>query len=503
MVFDMLLQGFVVSLTPGNLLACTVGVVIGTLVGVLPGIGTISAIALLLPFSSSMDSTASLIMFAGIYYGSKYGGSTTSILLNVPGEPASIVTCLDGYPMAQKGRGGAALAVAAIGSFIAGTMGVIGLMLFAPPLAQAALAFGPPEYFALALVGLILLANLTGTSAIKSALMVSIGIMLGTAGLDSLSGISRFTFGLGELDRGFDLSILAMGMFGISEIITVMTQPGSRIDKLKINIADLYPTKEEWRRSVMPMLRGSVIGFFVGLLPGLTATIASFISYAAEKRCSKRPFEFGHGAIEGVAGPEAANNSAVAASMVPILSLGLPFCAATAILISGFMLHGITPGPALITQYPSLFWGLIASMYIGNVLLLIINLPLIGLTVALLRTPLNILMPVVIVITLTGAYAINNSILDLVWVVGFGILGFLMRRTEFEPGPLIVGMVVGPELERGLVQGLIICDGSIWALITRPLAGTILAVGVVIVLYKLGKWLRRSDCVSIKSQEEA
>lgn len=497
-VLTMLLQGFIVSLTPGNLLACTVGVVIGTLVGVLPGIGTISAIALLLPFSSSMDSTASLIMFAGIYYGSKYGGSTTSILLNVPGETASVVTCLDGYPMAQQGRGGAALTVAAIGSFIAGTMGVVGLMLFAPPLAQAALAFGPPEYFALALVGLLMLANLTGTSAIKSALMVAIGIMLGTAGLDSLSGISRFTFGLGELDRGFDLSILAMGLFGISEIITVMTQPNTRVDRLKIRIADLYPTKEEWRRSVIPMLRGSVIGFIVGLLPGLTATIASFISYAAEKRCSKRPSEFGHGAIEGVAGPEAANNSAVAASMVPILSLGLPFCAATAILISGFMLHGIIPGPALITQYPSLFWGLIASMYIGNVLLLIINLPLIGLTVALLRTPLNILMPVVAVITLTGAYAINNSILDVVWVVGFGILGFLMRQAEFEPGPLIVGMVVGPELERGLIQGLIICDGSIWALITRPLTGIILAVGLSIVLYKFGRGV---SCVSNKRQK--
>ncbi|MEN6566765.1 MAG: tripartite tricarboxylate transporter permease, partial [Veillonellales bacterium] len=358
-VWSLLLQGFYISISPGNLSACIIGVLIGTLVGVLPGIDTVSTIAMLLPFSYGMDSTTALILFAGIYYGSKYGGSTTSILLNVPGEAASTVTCLDGYPMGQKGRGGAALAVAAIGSFIAGTIGVIGLTLFAPPLAQAALAFGPPEYFALALVGLIVLTKLTGTSILKSGLMAAIGVMLGTVGLDSLSGISRFTFGIGELDRGFDLSILAMGVFGIGEILTVMTQPEAHPEIPRLKIRDLYPNREEWRRSVPAMFRGGIAGFLVGLLPGPAATISSFVSYALEKRCSKNPAEFGHGAIEGVAGPEAANNSAIAATMIPLLSLGLPFCGATAILLSGFMIHGITPGPALITQQPELFWGLI------------------------------------------------------------------------------------------------------------------------------------------------
>ncbi len=487
-IFNLLLQGLGVSLVPTNLIACTVGVLIGTLVGVLPGIDTVSAIALLLPFSYGMNSTAALIMFAGIYYGSKYGGSTTSILINVPGEAASVVTCLDGYPLGQKGRAGAALAVCAIGSFIAGTIGLIGLTLLAPPLAQAALAFGPPEYFSLALVGLILLSKLTGTSKLKSALMAAIGVMLSTIGLDSLSGISRFTFGIDELDRGFNLSILAMGIFGIGEILTTMTQAKDNTPIPTVKLRDLYPTKEEWQRSLAPMFRGGIIGFLVGLLPGPAATISTFISYGLEKRCSKNPAEFGHGAIEGVAGPEAANNSAISATMIPLLSLGLPFCGATAILLSGFMIHGITPGPSLITQQPEIFWGLIASMYIGNVLLLIINLPLIGIFVQMLKTPLNILMPLVAVVTLTGAYSINNSIFDLIWIIFFGILGFLLRRTGFEPSPLIIGLVLGPELERGLTQGLIICDGNLWSMITRPLAGTILSIGAIVIFYNVVSW---------------
>ena len=490
-ILNLLLQGVSVSIIPANLLSCTIGVLIGTLVGVLPGIDTVSAIALLLPFSYGMDSTAALIMFAGIYYGSKYGGSTTSILINVPGEAASVVTCLDGYPMGQKGRAGAALAISAIGSFIAGTIGLIGLTLLAPPLAQAALAFGPPEYFSLALVGLILLSKLTGTSTLKSALMAVIGIMLSTIGLDSLSGISRFTFGIDELDRGFDLSILAMGLFGIGEILTAMTHADAKPDIPSVKFRDLYPTKEEWQRSITPMFRGGIVGFLVGLLPGPAATISSFISYGLEKRYSKHPEEFGHGAIEGVAGPEAANNSAISATMIPLMSLGLPFCGATAILLSGFMIHGITPGPSLITERPELFWGLIASMYIGNVLLLVINLPLIGVFVQLLKTPLNILMPLVAVVTLTGAYSINNSMFDLIWVIFFGILGFLLQRVGFEPSPLIIGLVLGPELERGLTQGLIICNGNIWTFITRPLAATILSLGFIVILYNFFTWFTK------------
>lgn len=494
----MLLQGFHTSILPANLLACAIGVVLGTLVGVLPGIDTISAIALLLPFSYGMDTTAALIMFAGIYYGSKYGGSTTSILINVPGEAASVVTCMDGYPMAQKGRGGAALTIAAIGSFVAGTIGVIGLTLFAPPLAQLALHFGPPEYFSLALVGLIVLTKLTGTSILKSTLMVTTGIMLGTIGLDSLFGISRFTFGISQLDRGFDLSIVAMGLFGIGEIITVMTHTTAPPPVPSVNFRDLYPTKEECRRSVPSILRGSITGFLVGLLPGPAATVSSFTSYALEKYCSKKPSEFGHGAIEGVAGPESANNSAICATMIPLLTLGLPFCGGTAILLSGFMIHGIIPGPALITQHPELFWGLITSMYIGNFLLLVINLPLIGLFVKFLNIPLNILMPLVAVLTLTGAYAINNSVFDLLWIVFFGVVGFFLNRTGLEPAPLIIGIVIGPELERGLIQGLIISNGSILQFITRPLCSSILGLGALFLLYHAIYFCHNSNYIKRK-----
>lgn len=485
----LLLQGFSISLIPGNLLACVFGILVGTLIGVLPGIDTISTIALLLPFSYGMDGTAALIMFAGIYYGSKFGGSTTSILMNVPGEAASMVTCLDGYPMAQRGRAGAALAVSAIGSFIAGTIGILGLTLFAPPLAQAALAFGPPEYFAVSLVGLIVLTNLSNASTLKAAFMAVAGVMLGTVGLDSLSGISRFTFGVSDLDRGIDLSILAMGLFGISEILNVMTR-GNLVYKVPtVRMAELYPSREEWRRSLPPMLRGGILGFLIGLLPGPAATISSFASYALEKRWSRRPEEFGKGAIEGVAGPEAANNSAVCATMVPLLSLGLPFCGATAILLSGFMLHGITPGPSFILQRPEMFWGLVASLYIGNLLLLIINLPLVGIFVQLLKTPINLLMPLIAAITFTGAYAVNNNVYDLIWLVVFGFIGFFLRRTGFDPAPLIIGLVIGPELERGLTQGLIISNGNIWTLVSRPLTASILAAGLVVVAYRLMRWI--------------
>lgn len=488
----MLMQGLYISATPVNLIACTVGVAIGTLVGVLPGIDTVTTIALLLPFSYHLDGTAALIMFSGIYYGSKYGGSTTSILMNVPGEAASVVTCLDGYPMAQRGRAGAALTVAAVGSFFAGTVGVVGLTLFAPPLARLALAFGPPEYFAIALVGLILLTKLTGTSMLKSALMAVGGVILGTVGTDFLSGINRFAFGIDELDRGFDLSILAMGVFGISEVLRVMTQTNAQYQVHSVRFRDLYPTKREWQRSIPAIFRGSLVGFLVGLLPGPVATVSSFLSYGLEKYCSKRPEEFGKGAIEGVAGPESANNSAICATMIPLLSLGLPFCGATAILLSGFVIHGITPGPALITQQPDLFWGLIASMYIGNFLLLIINLPLVGIFARILKIPPSILMPLIIILTLTGAYSINNSIFDIALVMIFGIAGFFLQRAGFEPGPLVIGLVIGPELERGLRQGLIICNGSIWQMITRPISSVILGVGVLILLYQVGKWLRTS-----------
>ncbi len=504
-IVTMLLNGFYVSILPANLLACIVGVLIGTLVGVLPGIGPVGTIALLLPFSFNLDATASLIMFAGIYYGSMFGGSTTSILLNVPGEASSVVTCLDGYAMAKKGRAGAALAIAAIGSLIAGTMGLIGLTFFAPLMSRLAVTFGPPEYFAIAVVGLILLMKFTGKSMLKSGLMVMVGIMLGTVGLDSLTGVNRFTFDVDELQRGVEFSIVAMGIFGVSEILDTLVQTNRETDVQSFKFRELYPNREEIRRSVLPIFRGGIIGFLVGLLPGPAATISTFVSYAVEKKQSKRPEEFGQGAIEGVAGPESANNAAASATMIPLLSLGLPFSASSAILLSGFLIHGIVPGPTLVTQNPDLFWGLIASMYLGNVILLIVNLPLVGVFTWILKIPINILMPIVLMITMTGAYSINNSIFDVALLILFGILGFFMKQADYEPAPLALGLILGPVLENGLAQGLIIGDGHIWFLFSRPISGTILWLGVGLLLFQLGKWLirRRMGNSASKAEKEA
>jgi len=487
-VTALLLHGFSVSMLPVNLLACTVGVLIGTLVGVLPGIGPVGTMALLLPFSFSMDVTTSLILFAGIYYGSLYGCSTTAILLNVPGEASAIVTCLDGYAMAKKGRAGAALAVAAVGSLIAGTMGLVGLSFFAPLMAGVAVTFGPPEYFAIAVVGLLILMKLTGTSMLKSGLMVVVGIMLGTVGLDSLTAVNRLTFGVDELQRGLEFSIVAMGLLGIGEILNTITQADSSATVHSVKFHELYPSEEECRRSIGPIFRGGIIGFLVGLLPGPAATVSTFVSYAVEKKKSKTPEEFGKGAIEGVAGPESANNAAASATMIPLLALGLPFSPAAAILLSGFMIHGIVPGPTLMTQNQDLFWGLIASMYIGNVILVIVNLPLVGLFAYILKTPIKILMPIVLIITFTGAYSINNSIFDLVLLLCFGILGFFMKQTGYEPAPLVLGLMLGPILENGLAQSLIIGDGSMWFFLSRPLSGTILWSGIALVMYSMIRW---------------
>lgn len=492
-VLQMLANGFDTCLTPANLLACTAGIIIGTIVGVLPGIGPVGTIALLLPLSMSMDAVSSIIMLSGIYYGAMYGGSTTSILLNIPGEASSMVTCIDGYAMAKKGRGGAALAIAAIGSFIAGTIGLAGLTLFAPLLSDCALYFGPAEYCAIAVLGLLILTKLTGNSMTKSILMVLIGVMLGTVGLDSLSGISRFSFNIDELQRGVEFSVLIMGLFGISEIIDTMISPVSKISLQKVRFRELYPTKEEWNKSVGPIFRGGVIGFLAGLLPGPAATISTFVSYVLEKRRSKYPEQFGQGAIEGVAGPEAANNAAASATMIPLMSLGLPFSPAAAILLSGFMLHGVIPGPTLVDDQPVLFWGLIASMYIGNVLLLVVNLPLVGIFANILKTPVNILMPVILAITMAGAYSINNSIFDLWLLILFGLLGFFMKRTGYEPAPMVIGMILGPILERGLVQGLIIGNGSLLYFVARPISGTILAAAALIIIYSLVRWLIKKN----------
>lgn len=477
------------AVTPYNLMACLLGAVLGTITGVLPGLGPTAAMAMLLPLSFGMDPSAGIIMLAGIYYGAMYGGSTTAILARIPGETASVVTCIDGYEMAKKGRAGAAMAVAAIGSFVAGTIGVIGLQFFAPPLARFAVRFGPIEYFALAVLGLILLSNLTGKSMLKTLLMVLVGIMLSTIGLDPREGVKRLTFGLTDLELGIDFSLVAMGLFGISEVLRVV---GSGVQQGYVKtprLRELYPTKEELRRSVLPMFRGGIIGFLIGFLPGPVNFISSLVSYQLEKKLSKHPEEFGKGAIEGVAGPESANNSASAGAMVPLLSLGLPFNSATAILLSGLLVHGVTVGPLLIRQHPDLFWTVIASMYIGNIALLIFNLPLVGVFASIMRVPAKILMPIIMLITLTGAYSIDNNIFDLWLVMVFAIVGYFAEKAGFDGAPLIVGLVLGRTLETGLRAGLVLTNGSIVQFFERPISGIMLGIAAAILLYRVFKYI--------------
>ncbi len=485
------MQGFAVSLTGPNLLACTIGVVVGTLTGVLPGIGVTGTMALLLPISFGMDLTTALIMFAGIYYGAMYGGSTTSILVNLPGEAASVVTALDGYQMAKKGRAGAALTVSAIGSFVAGTLSLVALTFFAPLLAKAALKFGPPEYFAIALFGLVILTNLTGKNPLKSLLMVLVGIMLSTIGMDALTGARRFTFNIPDLMGGIEFGVLAMAVFGINELFTILVEPNEPIKVGKISLRELYPNKEEIKRSIGPIFRGSILGFLIGLMPGPAGTLSSFGSYSLEKKWSKHPERFGHGAIEGVAGPESANNAASTAAMIPLLSLGLAFAPPAALLLTGFIVHGVQPGPTLITSHPNVFWGLVASMYIGNVILVVLNLPFVGVFASLLKTPARILMPIVMIITFTGAYATNNSLFDLALLLVFGLFAYFASKYGYSMAPLAVGLVLGSTIEKGMIQGMIICKGSFLELMKRPLAGTILALAALLVFLTLLKPIRR------------
>ena len=490
-IFTQLMQGFAVSLTGPNLLACTIGVVVGTLTGVLPGIGVTGTMALLLPISFGMDLTTALIMFAGIYYGAMYGGSTTSILVNLPGEAASVVTALDGYQMAKKGRAGAALTVSAIGSFVAGTLSLVALTFFAPLLAKAALKFGPPEYFAIALFGLVILTNLTGKNPLKSLLMVLVGIMLSTIGMDALTGARRFTFNIPDLMGGIEFGVLAMAVFGINELFTILVEPNEPIKVGKISLRELYPNKEEIKRSIGPIFRGSILGFLIGLMPGPAGTLSSFGSYSLEKKWSKHPERFGHGAIEGVAGPESANNAASTAAMIPLLSLGLAFAPPAALLLTGFIVHGVQPGPTLITSHPNVFWGLVASMYIGNVILVVLNLPFVGVFASLLKTPARILMPIVMIITFTGAYATNNSLFDLALLLVFGLFAYFASKYGYSMAPLAVGLVLGSTIEKGMIQGMIICKGSFLELMKRPLAGTILALAALLVFLTLLKPIRR------------
>ncbi len=487
-----MLFGFSVALQPNSLLMCFIGVLLGTLVGVLPGLGPVAAMSLLLPITYSVNPVGAVIMLAGIYYGAMYGGSTTSILLNIPGEAASVVTCLDGYQMARQGRAGPALGISAMGSFIGGTISVVGLMLVAPPLAEVALQFGPPEYFSLMIMGVIMLTFLAGDSMPKALCMAALGIFLGNIGMDILSGMERFTFDIPILIDGVGLVPVAMGLFGISEVLLNLETTLKR-DIFKTSLKGLLPNLEDWRQSLWPIIRGSILGFFLGILPGGGGVIASFTSYAVEKRFSRHPERFGHGAIEGVAGPETANNAGTGGAFIPLLTLGLPSNAVMAILLGAMLIYGMQPGPMLIKAHPDLFWGAITSMYIGNAMLLVLNLPLIGLWVKILKIPYRLLFPLILLFCLVGAYSLNNNTAEVAMMVIFGVLGYFLRKSKYPLAPAILALVLGPMLEKALRQSLLMSVGSGWIFVTRPISLVTLLISFALLASSLLPWMRRKQ----------
>jgi putative tricarboxylic transport membrane protein len=476
--------GFSVALTPAVLLYAFAGCLIGTVVGVLPGVGPLAGISLLLPVSFGLTATNAIVMLAGIYYGAMYGGSTTSILMRIPGEAASVITCIDGYAMARKGRAGAALAIAAMGSYVAGTISVVLLMLLAPPLASFALRFGPPEYFALLLLGLLVLAYMSSGSMLKALAMAAFGLTLGMIGIDQMSGYFRFAYGVVELGDGIGVVPVAVGLFGLSEILATAGQQKPP-EVLRPNLRELLPTRREWKQSALPIGRGTLLGFMIGVIPGSAHIISSFVSYAVERRLSSTPEEFGRGAVPGVAGPESANNAATSGAFVPMLALGVPSGPIPAVMLAALMVHGVSPGPLLFRQQPELVWGFIASMYVGNLMLLVLNLPLVGLFVNLLRVPYPLLYPAIIVFCILGVYAVNASVVDVWIMLVMGLVGYLLRKLEFETAPIVLGMILAPMLEMALRQSLALSDGHYAIFMTRPIATTLLAVGAILLLLSL------------------
>ncbi|MEI7671046.1 MAG: tripartite tricarboxylate transporter permease, partial [Deltaproteobacteria bacterium] len=451
-------------------------------------LGPATTIALLLPVSYTMDPTSAIIMLAGVYYGAMYGGSTTSILLNIPGEAASVVTCLDGYMMARKGKAGPALGISAIGSFIAGTVGILLLSLIAPWIASFALKFGPAEYASLLLCGLLMAVYLSEGSILKGLLMMFVGLLLGMVGIDPVHGVERFTFGILRLTDGINFIVVAMGLFAVSELLVNLEAPAGAADIFKTSLKGVLPSREDWRRAWAPILRGTLIGFFVGVLPGGGAIISSFMAYAVEKKVSPHPEEFGKGAIEGVASPEAANNAASTSSFIPLLTLGIPGNNAIAMLFVALMIHGIQPGPLLLTEHPDLFWGVIASMYVGNVMLLGLNLPLIGLWVKLLKIPYHYLAVMIIVIVMIGAYSLKNSAFDVGMIVIFGVIGYFARKNGFPFAPCVLAMILGRKLEQSVQQALKMSGADIGIFIQKPISATILAVALLVILIPVFKW---------------
>jgi len=490
---DSLLLGFKVALHWDILWYAFLGCVVGTLVGVLPGIGPLAGISILLPVTYGLDATKAIVMLAGIYYGSQYGGSTTSILMRIPGEASSVMTCIDGYAMAQKGRAGAALCIAAIGSFIAGTFGVIVTTVIAPPLANLALRFGPPEYASLLVLGLIFLAYMSSTSLVRTLLMACFGLLLGMIGIDVMTGHFRYAFDIPELGDGIGIVPVAVGLFGLGEILST---PSSTVTAKVIppRLAELLPNREEWRQSAMPIARGTVLGFLIGIMPGSAHIISSFLSYALERRVSRHPEEFGKGAVAGVAGPESANNAASSGAFVPMLALGLPTGPVTAVLMAALLIHGVPPGPTLVNDHPQVFWGFIASMYVGNLMLLALNLPLVGLFVTVLRIPYAYLYPLIIMFCIIGVYEVSHSVVDVWIMLIMGVVGYGLRKFNFDPAPLVLGLVIAPIFEMSLRQSLIMSNGSWTIFVQRPIAALLLTVcAALLALSAISLVMKRKD----------
>ena len=477
---ELLLGGFAVALQPGNLMFALIGCTLGTLIGVLPGIGPAAGTAILIPIALTISPTAAIIMLSAIYYGAMYGGTITSVLINTPGEAASAVTCLDGYAMSKQGRAGAALSIAAIGSFIGGTVAVFGLVLVALPLTRFALRFGPPEFFALMLVGLSLVTGLAGRSLIRALLSAILGLMMAQVGIDPVIGAPRFTFGFVELMDGFGIVPVVMGAFGIGEILCNVETRYQAV--FGSQIARLIPSREDLSASAKPIARGTVIGFLLGLIPGVGAIVPTFISYAMEKRASKTPEKFGTGMIEGVAGPETANNAYANAALIPLFTLGIPSSPTTAILMGAFMMQGLVPGPMLFKEHGDFAWAVIASLYIGNVILVVLNLPLIPLWVKFLEIPYGILMSVVFAFSVIGVYSLNSSTFDIGVMLLFGVVGYLFRKLDIPLAPMILTFVLGPLMERGLRQSLEMSQGDMSILIERPLSATLLAIAALVIV---------------------
>jgi len=502
-LFDNILLGLTTALAWNNLLWCIIGVSLGTLIGVIPGVGTLATMSLLFPITYVLEPTAALIMLAGIWYGSTYGGSTASILLNLPGTPANAVTCLDGFPMAKQGRGGVALLMTTVASFYGASVGIVMMMLFSPLVAEMAFKFGPAEYFSIMALGLVAASVVSSGSAIKGITMVVGGVMLGLVGTDVNSGVARFDFGFPELQDGVQIVALAMGLFGVTEIIASINHVKAADRKIDVSMKAMLPTRDEIKRSWGPMARGSGLGSFFGVLPGVGPTVAAFMAYAVEKRTSKTPERFGRGAIEGIMGPESANNASDQASFIPTMTLGIPGSVTMALIIGALMIHGIQPGPQMLTEQPEMFWGLVMSFWIGNIVLVILNVPMIGLWVRVLTIPYHVLYPAIVMFICIGTYAVNNNVFDVYAVLVFGIAGYILRVLGFEPAPLLLGYVLGPMLEENFRRAMLLSRGSLQTFIERPISMWVLLLTAVLLVWGIWGSLRRRPAASMAQSPES